>query len=173
MSSRPDSSSQKVYSQGLQAYKAASYETAVDLFTEVSIQFSQKLSWELSLTSSWNCLQAIQLEPKNPKCYDARASAYDKLERLQDALLDARDVIRLVPASSKVRFKFRLQIALLELTLSISTGILASCKAVEASEEVCECRETCQSRAREGFEERRKRRRCKFSTSIFSLRRLS
>ncbi|GAA5959987.1 hypothetical protein JCM3765_006124 [Sporobolomyces pararoseus] len=78
MSQPGDSSSQQVYSQGLQAYKAASYETAVDLFT-----------------------QAIQLDPKNPKYYDARASAYDRLERLQDALLDARDVIKLVPASTK------------------------------------------------------------------------
>lgn len=37
MSPPGDSSSQQVYSQGLQAYKAASYETAVALFTQVSL----------------------------------------------------------------------------------------------------------------------------------------
>ncbi|GAA5911203.1 uncharacterized protein JCM6883_001937 [Sporobolomyces salmoneus] len=77
--SRSDTaSSQIAYSQGLQAYRAASYETAVELFT-----------------------QAIQIDPKNPKLYDARASAYDKLGKLQEALIDAREVIKLLPTSHK------------------------------------------------------------------------
>ncbi|GAA5943736.1 tetratricopeptide repeat protein [Sporobolomyces koalae] len=74
----PGSDSQGLYSQAIRAYKAASYDTAVALLS-----------------------RAIELEPSNPKYYDARASAYDKLGTLQPALLDARQVVKYLPHSSR------------------------------------------------------------------------
>ncbi|BGP16114.1 hypothetical protein JCM10213_007506 [Rhodosporidiobolus nylandii] len=68
----------QLYAQALQAYRATSFETAVELFSE-----------------------AIALAPKSAKLYDARACAYEKLGRLQEGLHDAREVVKLVPASSK------------------------------------------------------------------------
>ena len=47
-------------------------------------------------------LQAIEIDSNNAKYYDARASAYEKLGKLQEGLLDARQVIRLLPTISKV-----------------------------------------------------------------------
>ncbi|KPV75532.1 uncharacterized protein RHOBADRAFT_53500 [Rhodotorula graminis WP1] len=67
-----------LYASGVAAYRAATYDTAADLFTE-----------------------AISLAPTSAKLYDARAGAYDKLGRLQDGLIDAREVVRLVPSSHK------------------------------------------------------------------------
>ncbi|GAA5989599.1 hypothetical protein JCM10908_000548 [Rhodotorula pacifica] len=67
-----------LYTAGIAAYRATSYETAVELFT-----------------------QAISLAPNSPKLYDARASAFDKLGKLQEGLLDTRQVIRLLPTAHK------------------------------------------------------------------------
>ncbi|GAA5927191.1 hypothetical protein JCM1841_004244 [Sporobolomyces salmonicolor] len=69
---------QSLYSSGVAAFRATSFETAVELFTK-----------------------AIELEATTAKLYDARASAYEKLGKLQDGLLDAKEVIRLLPTSSK------------------------------------------------------------------------
>ncbi|GAA6011950.1 hypothetical protein JCM10207_003438 [Rhodosporidiobolus poonsookiae] len=69
----------QLYAQGIQAYRTSSYDTAIHLFT-----------------------QAIELAPKpSAKLYDARATAYDKLGKLQEGLLDAREVVKLMPASHK------------------------------------------------------------------------
>ncbi|BGP40007.1 hypothetical protein JCM10450v2_003987 [Rhodotorula kratochvilovae] len=67
-----------LYASGVAAFRATSFETAAELFSE-----------------------AIALAPRSAKLYDARASAYEKLERLQDGLLDAREVVRLLPQSHK------------------------------------------------------------------------
>ncbi|GAA5861981.1 hypothetical protein JCM1840_006896 [Sporobolomyces johnsonii] len=69
---------QSLYSSGVAAFRATSFETAVELFTE-----------------------AIELEATTAKLYDARAGAYEKLGKLQEGLLDAKEVIRLLPTSSK------------------------------------------------------------------------
>lgn len=95
-----ESSSQNAYSQGLLAYKAASYETAVELFSQVC-PLPNAACGDTRLTMGERS-QAIRRESTNPKFYDARASAYDRLDKLQLALIDARDVIKLVPSSSKV-----------------------------------------------------------------------
>lgn len=100
------SSSQIAYTQGLEAYRAASYETSVDLFTQVRPRFVSDTQTRGGTQEP--LVQAIRLEPSNPKYYDARASAHEKLGQLQDALLDARDVIKLVPTSSKVPFSYSL-----------------------------------------------------------------
>ncbi|GAA6027181.1 hypothetical protein JCM8097_002461 [Rhodosporidiobolus ruineniae] len=71
-------SAAQLYTQGLAAYKATSFETAVQLFSD-----------------------AIALGTRSAKLYDARASAYEKLSRLQEGLMDAKEVIKLMPASSK------------------------------------------------------------------------
>ncbi|GAA5851226.1 hypothetical protein JCM8547_004173 [Rhodosporidiobolus lusitaniae] len=71
-------SATQLYQQGIQAYRAASLETAADLFS-----------------------QAINLGAKSAKLFDARASAYEKLGRLQEGLLDAKEVVKLMPDSHK------------------------------------------------------------------------
>ncbi|GAA5999005.1 uncharacterized protein JCM10292_003250 [Rhodotorula paludigena] len=72
------SSAGALYASGLAAYRATSFETAVELFSD-----------------------AISLAPKSAKLYDARATAYEKLNKLQEGLLDARQVVKLMPTSSK------------------------------------------------------------------------
>ncbi|GAA5879410.1 hypothetical protein JCM3774_005232 [Rhodotorula dairenensis] len=67
-----------LYASGIAAYRATSFETAVELFT-----------------------RAISLVPDSAKLYDARASAFDKLGRTQEGLLDARQVIKLMPSAHK------------------------------------------------------------------------
>ncbi|GAA5824170.1 hypothetical protein JCM11251_001550 [Rhodosporidiobolus azoricus] len=68
----------QLYASGLAAYRATSFETAVELFSE-----------------------AIALNGKSAKLFDARASAYEKLGKVQEGLHDAREVVKLVPASHK------------------------------------------------------------------------
>ena len=93
------------YASGVAAYRAATYETAVDLFTEVRLVPSLPVSSSSSSSSAHLQLsaQAISLAPTSAKLYDARAGAYDKLGRLQDGLIDAREVVKLLPSSHKVR----------------------------------------------------------------------
>ncbi|GAA6048241.1 hypothetical protein JCM3770_006499 [Rhodotorula araucariae] len=67
-----------LYASGVAAFRATAFETAAELFSE-----------------------AIALAPRSAKLYDARASTYEKLGRLQDGLLDAREVVRLLPQSHK------------------------------------------------------------------------
>ncbi|BGP24554.1 proteophosphoglycan 5 [Rhodotorula toruloides] len=67
-----------LYRSGVAAVQATSYETAIELFTE-----------------------AIALAPKTAKLYDARASAFETVGKLQDGLLDARMVVQLLPESSR------------------------------------------------------------------------
>ncbi|GAA5899291.1 hypothetical protein JCM6882_009305 [Rhodosporidiobolus microsporus] len=68
----------QLYASGLAAYRATSFETAVKLFSE-----------------------AIALNSKSAKLFDARASAYEKLGKVQEGLHDAREVVKLMPASQK------------------------------------------------------------------------
>ncbi|BGP31979.1 hypothetical protein JCM10296v2_003758 [Rhodotorula toruloides] len=67
-----------LYRSGVAAVQATLYETAIGLFTE-----------------------ALALAPKTAKLYDARASAFERVGRLQDGLLDARMVVKLMPESSR------------------------------------------------------------------------
>ncbi|ORY92837.1 Proteophosphoglycan 5 [Leucosporidium creatinivorum] len=67
-----------LYSSGVAAFRATSFETAIDLFT-----------------------QAIALDEAQAKFYDARANAFEKVGRLKDALGDARMVVKLAPTSHK------------------------------------------------------------------------
>jgi len=91
------------YASGVAAYRAATYETAVDLFTEVRLVPSLPVSSSSSSAHLQLSAQAISLAPTSAKLYDARAGAYDKLGRLQDGLIDAREVVKLLPSSHKVR----------------------------------------------------------------------
>jgi hypothetical protein len=90
-----------LYSSGIAAFRATSFETAIDLFTKVRRHRRSACLRPLLYATLHS--QAIALDASQAKFYDARASAFDKLGRLKDALVDVRQVVRLAPDSHKVR----------------------------------------------------------------------
>lgn len=94
------SSAGALYASGLAAYRATSFETAVELFSDV--RSPARVVPEFAADRQ-TPPQAISLAPKSAKLYDARATAYGKLNKLQEGLLDARQVVKLMPTSHKVR----------------------------------------------------------------------
>nr|CAG8503307.1 4942_t:CDS:2 [Entrophospora candida] len=55
---------------------------------------------EQYLTASFLLTEAIDLNPNNIQFYDCRAATYEKLEKLSDALNDAKTMIKLSPNSA-------------------------------------------------------------------------
>lgn len=89
-------SAASLFEAGRLSFRASSFETAIGLFTQVRTLLCTP-QHDLTLFR----LQAIELSPA-ANYYDARASAYEKMGDLKSALLDAREVVRLLPGSYKV-----------------------------------------------------------------------
>lgn len=98
------------FTAGVAAYRATSYEAALDLFSEVGSDCQGRVCVSVTCTRTRSSQhrsrasgQAIAQDSQQPRYFDARANTYEKLGRIKDALLDARQVIKLAPTSYKVK----------------------------------------------------------------------
>jgi hypothetical protein len=73
-----------------------------------------------SLTTRWLHGQAIAMQPKLVSIYDQRARAYVKMERLDKALDDVTNIVRLEPGNALVCGRAPLVVAHIRFSTSLA-----------------------------------------------------